>query len=90
MPKRSGFKSSIQEFLTKSNDEILRMQRITEQKMIEQLKIKELIMRKKTEEINHKMKMEIENLLKGVRVNNELTQFSDIVAVKKTSKSKNH
>ena len=23
MPKRSGFKSSIQEFLTKSNDEIL-------------------------------------------------------------------
>ena len=32
----------------------------------------------------------IENLLKGVKVNNELTQFSDIVAVKKTSKSKNH
>ena len=32
----------------------------------------------------------IENLLKGVKVNNELTQFSDIVSVKKTSKSKNH
>ena len=29
----------------------------------------------------------IENLLKGVKVNNELAQFSDIVAVKKTSKS---
>ena len=32
----------------------------------------------------------IENLLKGVKVNNEIAQFSDIVAVKKTSKSKNH
>ena len=50
--------------LFKSNDEILRMQRIGEQKMIEQLKIKELIMRKKTEEINHKMKMEIEKQVK--------------------------
>ena len=32
----------------------------------------------------------IENLLKGVKLSNELAKFSDIVAVKKTSKSKNH
>ncbi len=31
----------------------------------------------------------LETLLKGVQINNEETSFSDIVAVKKTSKSKN-
>ena len=50
--------------LFKSIDEILRTQRMAEQKMIEQIKIKELVMRKKTEEINHKMKIEIEKQLK--------------------------
>tara|TARA_B100000131_G_scaffold296876_1_gene315174 strand:+ start:1378 stop:2145 length:768 start_codon:yes stop_codon:yes gene_type:complete len=32
----------------------------------------------------------IDNLLKGVKVNDELSKFSDIVPVKKKSKSKNH
>ena len=50
--------------LFKSNDEILRTQRMTEQKVIEQLKVKELVMRKKTEEINEKMKREIEKQVK--------------------------
>ena len=50
--------------LFKSNDAILKTARMAERKEIEQLKIKELIMRKKTEEINHKMKMEIEKQVK--------------------------
>jgi len=32
----------------------------------------------------------INNLLKGIKINDDLSQFSDIVPVKKTSKSKNH
>jgi len=32
----------------------------------------------------------IDNLLKGVKINNELSKFSDIVPVKKKSRSKNH
>jgi hypothetical protein len=40
------------------------MQRMAEQKSIEQLKIKELVMRKKQEEINHRMRTEIEKQVK--------------------------
>ena len=50
--------------LFKSNDRIIRMQRMAEQKSIEQLKIKELVMRKKQEEINHRMRTEIEKQVK--------------------------
>ncbi|QPZ53387.1 putative DNA binding protein [Pelagibacter phage HTVC028P] len=50
--------------LFKSNDQIIRMQRMAEQKSIEQLKIKELVMRKKQEEMNHRLKTEIEKQVK--------------------------
>jgi len=50
--------------LFKSNDEILKTTRMTEQKMVEQMKIKELTMQKQAHELEHKLKKEIEQQIK--------------------------
>ena len=50
--------------LFKHNDEILKTTRMTEQKLIEQMKIKELTMQKQAHELEHKLKKEIENQIK--------------------------
>jgi transcriptional regulator with XRE-family HTH domain len=50
--------------LFKSNDEILKTQRMAEQKMIEQMKIKELTYQKQAHELEHKLKKEIEYQIK--------------------------
>lgn len=50
--------------LFKHNDEILKTTRMTEQKLIEQMKIKELTMQKQAHELEHKLKKEIEEQIK--------------------------
>ena len=50
--------------LFKSNDEILKTTRMTEQKMVEQMKIKELTLQKQAHELEHKLKKEIEEQIK--------------------------
>ena len=50
--------------LFKHNDEILKTTRMTEQKLIEQMKIKELTLQKQAHELEHKLKKEIENQIK--------------------------
>ena len=50
--------------LFKSNDEILKTTRMTEQKMVEQMKIKELTLQKQAHELEHKLKKEIEHQIK--------------------------
>ena len=50
--------------LFKSNDDILKTTRMTEQKMVEQMKIKELTMQKQAHELEHKLKKEIEEQIK--------------------------
>ena len=50
--------------LFKSNDEILKTTRMTEQKMVEQMKIKELTLQKQAHELEHKLKKEIEQQIK--------------------------
>ncbi len=50
--------------LFKSNDEILKTTRMTEQKMIQQMKIKELTFKKQAHELEHKLKKEIEEQIK--------------------------
>ncbi|MDC1096455.1 helix-turn-helix domain-containing protein [Pelagibacteraceae bacterium] len=50
--------------LFKSNDEILRTTRMTELKMVEQMKIKELTLQKQAHELEHKLKKEIEHQIK--------------------------
>lgn len=50
--------------LFKHNDEILKTTRMTEQKLIEQMKIKELTMQKQAHELEHKLKKEIEDQIK--------------------------
>ena len=50
--------------LFKSNDEIVRTTRMTEQKMVEQMKIKELTLQKQAHELEHKLKKEIEHQIK--------------------------
>ena len=50
--------------LFKSNDEILKTTRMTELKMVEQMKIKELTMQKQAHELEHKLKKEIEEQIK--------------------------
>jgi len=50
--------------LFKSNDEILKTTRMTELKMVEQMKIKELNYQKQAHELEHKLKKEIEEQIK--------------------------
>ena len=45
-------------------DEIIKTTRMTEQKMIEEMKIRELTLQKKTHEIENKLKKEIEEQIK--------------------------
>ena len=50
--------------LFKHNDEILKTTRMNEQKLIEQMKIKELTLQKQAHELEHKLKKEIEEQIK--------------------------